>query len=249
MQITLGQNQPYQLQEAADAIAITLSENQGTLNPATDFYPSWQLDIYVGADQGRSYVGTLNTVAGVNSPFPARVVGYAICPGARSWSIEATGPALPPNTENPGPAFAELRAQTVDCCAFGLSPGVFRPLGRIIRNGNLATITGGDSTAPVAASRTDFTAPIAFSGAFGSNESASTIWIMFFDASSVPADGAQPTDGLSFNVPAGGSFNWVAPANGVFFKNGLTWVASSTAGTLTHIAPGAIARVVTLAQW
>lgn len=251
MQITLGQNQSYQLAEEADAIAITLSENPSTLNPATDIYPSWQLDVYAGSEEGRNYVGTINTVAGVNGAFPARIVAYAICPGARSWSIEPTGPAVAPNTENPGPAFAELRAQPVQqgCCAFGITPGVFRPIGRTIWNGNIGTETGGDSSVPLVSRRVDFTAPIAFSGAFGSNESGSTIWVMFFDAAALPANGTQPTHGLSFNVPSGASFNWVAPQNGVFLRNGLTWAASSTPDTLTVIAPGTVARVTTLAQW
>lgn len=251
MQITLGQNQSYQLAEASDAIAISLSENTTTLNPATDLYPSWQLDVYAQTKEGRHYLGTLDTVAGVNSRFPARVIGYAACPGARAWSIEATGPGAAPNTENPGPAFAELRAMALKHCAsaFGLGLGLFRPLGRTIINGNIGTETGGDSTAPLVASRVDFTAPIAFSGAFGSNETASTIWIMFFDASAVPANGTQPVHGLSFNVPAGASFNFVAPQNGIFFRNGLTWVASSTPNTLTAVGAGAVARVVTLAQW
>jgi hypothetical protein len=247
VKIFLGQNRSYQLAERADAIAITLDESGGQPNA------TWRLDVYVESDEGTSYLGTVNTVAASNSPVcPARVIAYAVCPGARSWRIESFGTSttggIEPVVVN---SVAELRAQPVGCggCAWGIVPGVFRPGGRTIFNGNLATATGGDSVAPLASSRTDFTAPINFLGAFGSNETGSTIWIMFFDSASVPPNGTQPTDGLSFNVPAGGSFNVVADAPGIFFINGLTWVASSTPNTLTAIAPGATARVVTKASF
>lgn len=242
VEITNGQNRSYQIGEKADAIVITLSENGGA-DTAT-----FRLDIYALADEGRNYVGTINTVAAKNTPVsPARLVGYAVCPGARGWSIESFGFA--PAFEGETKMIGELRAQPVDPAAFGLAPGVYRPLGRTIYNGNLGTATGTDSTAPLAARRTDFVGPTAFLGAFGSNESGSTIWIMFFDASSLPANGTQPTDGLSFNVPAGASFNFEAEAPGIFFANGLTWAASSTPNTLTAIAPGAVARVVTKATF
>lgn len=245
MQIHIGQNSSYQIAERADAIAITLDEGTTTA-PAT-----WQLDVYVQSDEGKSYLGTLNTVAAANSPRLARVIGYAVCPGARAWMIEPFGTSHV--AEGPVfidvPTLAHLRAQSVDPAAFGLSPGIYRPLGRTIFNGNIGTATGGDSTAPLASSRTDFTTPIAFAGAFGSNETGATIWIMFFDALATPANGTQPVHGLSFNVGAGATFNWIAPAPGVFLGTGLTWVASSTPDTLTAIAAGPTARVVTMATW
>jgi hypothetical protein len=243
VKIKSGQNSSYQINERADAIVITLDEN--SLVPSA----TWQLDIYANLNVGKAYLGTLNTVAAVDTPLaPARVIGYAVCPGARAWMIESFG--ISPGGDGVDlETSAQLRAAPVDPAAFGLAPGVYRPQRPVIWNGTLATALGKDSTAPLASSRVDFTAPISLVGAFGSNETLVTIWIMFFDATAVPANGTQPVNGLSFNVPPGGSFNWVAPAPGVFLRTGMVWAASSTANTLTAIAPGPTARVVTMANW
>jgi hypothetical protein len=246
VQIGLGQNKSYQIAERADAIAISLSENQENYGL---FSPTWQLDIYAHTDIGRIYITTVNTVAAVNGPFPSRLIGYCIAPGARAWSIETTGPAA--GVPGGGIYLAELKAHAVKLSPPGLVSGFFRPAGRILFNGPAGYPTSegtGLGTVPLTGGRTDFFAPIAFTGAFGSNETASTIWIMFFNTTSAPGAGTQPALGLSFNVPAGGSFNWVAPGGSVFFNRGLTWVASSTPDTLTPIA-GAVARVVTTATW
>jgi len=256
MQISLSVNPDYQIKERADAISISLSESDAVY-PAGE-QPTWQLDVYANTDAGTDYVGTLNTVAAINGLVPARLIGYAIAPGARSWIIRATGP-LTGSSELGGVFTANLRAHPINPCGFGLGPGVYRVQGRTLINGALTSASGqGETTAgvvptaPLASARADFVAPIAFTGAFGSNETASTIWIMFFNSISQPANGTQPFYGLSFNVPAGGTFNWIAPgapAQGIFFDEGLTWVASSTPNTLTAIAPGPTARVVTMAMW
>jgi hypothetical protein len=247
LRITLGTNRSYQVVERVDALAISLSEQDG-INYAAGLDPSWQLDIWSESDEGPDYVGTINTVAARNGKFPTRLIAYAIAPGSRSWRIESTGPG--PNPEAQIDATAELRARPIHVCPSGLGLGVYRPNGRAIINGHLATEVGSGTTAPLAASRVDFIAPIAFSGAFGSNESTGPAvdeWIMFFNARAVPANGTQPYEGLSFHVPAGGSFNFVTPLNGLFLSTGLTWAVSSTPDTLTLSAQ--TARVVTLAQW
>jgi len=250
VRITLGQNTSYQVAQPADAIAISLSEDGQTFGASS---PSWQLDIYAGTEDGRYYVGTLNTVAAVNGRFLARVVGYAIAPGARSWNLEATGPAAGPAAG--GVFYADLRVHPVVSAPAGFGAGVFRVLGRTIINGGIGTETGGDNTAPLANSRTDFTNAIVFTGAFGYNAEPSgepgtaDIWIMFFDSATVPANGTEPTDGLAFQVPPDATFNFVAPGNGIFFRNGLTWAVSTTPDTLTLAVGPAAARVVTLAEW
>lgn len=246
MQLSFGKNQSYQLAEKSDAIAISLSESGEDYGNAA---PSWELSIYAITAVGRIYVGTINTVAAVNGIALARVIAYAICPGARAWAIEPKGPKTDPGGEFSGRVFAELHAHALGCCdAVGLGPGVFRPIGRSIINGSTASEHGGDTTAPLANARTDFVTPIAFAGAQGSNESGAQAWLMFFDSVATPANGAQPVHGLAFNLPAGASFNFVAPANGIFLANGLTWALSTTAATLT-LAAGTGARVTTFAQW
>lgn len=243
MQIGVGQCREYQIVERADAIGIFLSE------PNPTQVASWNLDIFAENDIGRFYVGTIETVSAANSPRLARLIAYAVCPGSRAWSIEAFGNSLLLDGVTIVPAQANLHAVPCNPAAFAFAPGIYRPLGRTIWNGSLTTAEGNDSTAPLASSRVDFTSPIVFQGASGSNETAATIWIMFFDSGSVPANGTQPTHGLSFNVPAGGTFSFTAPAPGLFFRKGLTWVASSTPNTLTAIAAGNTARVVTQAGW
>ncbi len=245
MKITQGQNQSYQIATAADAIAISLSEDGANYGAAC---PSWQLDIYAGTEEGTVFVASTNTVAGIAGASLNRIVGYALSPGARSWRIEATGPSSGPPVG--GNYTAQLRAHPVSQSPPGLGPGFQRPGGRTIINGNLTTETGGGGTAPVTTFRTDFEVPIAFSGAQGSNETGTeTIWIMWFNTpNSPPPNGTEPYLGLSFQVPVGGSFNFVAPPNGIFFSAGLTWAASTTGDVLT-LAGADAARVVSFAQW
>ncbi|WP_394835829.1 hypothetical protein LVJ94_02735 [Pendulispora rubella] len=78
-------------------------------------------------------------------------------------------------------------------------------------------------------------APCLLYRVFGSNEGPAKRWIMLFDATSLPADGALP----SFAIPVveGGSFA-IDLQRTRPFASGLAWAASSTPGTLT-IDPGA----------
>ena len=257
-QLRLGTNPTYQLKanidaygrnEPCDCIAIWMGENGE--NFGLGGQPTWQLDVYAQTDVGKMYVGTINTVAGIASPFYQRVIAYAVCPGARAWNIEAMGPIGGPTTEavTVGAYTADLRAIPSRSAPNGLGLGVYRPGPRYLLNGVVATAIGADSFVPLASSRIDYTYPIAFAGAFGSNETAARIWIMFFDLPLVPTNGAQPVHGLSFDVAPNGSFSFTAPINGIFFQQGMSWAASSTAATLTQIAPGPTARVTTLGQW
>jgi hypothetical protein len=245
VKIGQGQSSTYQLAQACDAIAVSLSEDGQNFGL---YSPTWQLDVWVGTDAGKVYVGTLNTVAAKNGAALARVIGHAYFPGARSWSIEATGPtSAPPGVG--GSYQAELRAHPVGQAPGGMAPGFSRTTGRTILNGQLTTETGGGTTAPLASNRTDYIAPIAFGGAWGDNETAATLWIMWFNSVTLPANGTEPFLGLSFRVPVGGSFNFVSPdASGIFFSQGLTWAASTTGDTLT-LAGANAARVMTSALW
>jgi hypothetical protein len=226
VEISLGQNQPYSIDDRADAIAIALSEPdaQGV---------SWQLDIYAQTDVGKTFVGTILTVARTNSLFGSRVVGYAVCPGARGWTIEATGPQPLVSAE----VSADLKATVVNPAPSGLGLGVYRP-----RRAPL--ILGG----PLAAFRFDYVAPIAMLSIQGSNESAAQLWLMLFDAIALPANGTQPYNGLAFNLAANQSFTNLFPDGGLFFFNGFVWAASSTANTLTFAA-GGVCRIVDYAVW
>ena len=249
MRLTLGQNSSYAIGQA-DAIAITLSDD-GQNFGSTNSWPSWQLDIFTRSkDGGRSYLGTINTVQGKPGvPALARIIAHAVCPGAEGWEIEATGPASGLDSDGLTVAVAELLAQPVNLCGWAPTVGIFRVFGRFIINGNVATATGGDSTAPLANSRVDFVQPTVLAQAFGSNESGSGAWIMFFDAQAVPPNGTQPVHGLSFDLAAGNTFNFVAPPNGIFLRNGLVWALSTTSGALTLALGSPGGRVTTVTLW
>jgi hypothetical protein len=73
----------------------------------------------------------------------------------------------------------------------------------------------------------------------GSNKGASQLYFMWFNATSLPANGATPSM-MPIPIPAGGTFslvNTIATANAVAFgpvmSTGLVWAASTTATTLT----------------
>jgi hypothetical protein len=236
MQITNGLNRDYQVIAEADAIALTLSEP-----PSQQV--TWQLDVYASTPVGRTFVGTINTVSAENSGQCNRLIGYAVCPGARAWNVLAKGAP-----GSAGKVVGELRVAPVKESPSGAAVGVQRPSGRLLVNGFSPGNTGGEGTFGLAVARTDYVSPIAFTGAYGTNEAAlNTVWIMFFDSNAVPPDGTAPYFDLAFRVAAGGTFNFVAPTDGIFFANGMTWAVSSTPGTLTIAAT--LARVTTNAAW
>jgi hypothetical protein len=81
-----------------------------------------------------------------------------------------------------------------------------------------------------------FESPCYFKQIFGSNETASRRWIHIFD-SAVPIGNGSTAAKYIINVPSGATFSLDVRTEdqraGDFFFNGLVWMASSTAGTLT----------------
>lgn len=71
----------------------------------------------------------------------------------------------------------------------------------------------------------------------GTNEGDDKIWIMVFDAASLPVNGSTPT--LQGGVEAGSTFAWEY-ANGRVFTTGIYAVASSTSSTLTYASSAEI---------
>jgi hypothetical protein len=246
VRIGLGINGDCLVEEPGDAISVFLTE------PSAQ-QATWSIDVWAivgargsaaGRGRGKSprvFVGTINTVAAVNSGQLTRVVGQAVCPGALAWVLSATGPATtfqPPGFANPTDAMAELDAAVSPCC--GQTMGIYYP-----NVPSRINTTGG----PQVASRTDFTAPILFLGAFGyapTSEANTEDYIMFFNSTTVPANGALPFDGLSLAVAPGADFN-ISFNVPILFSVGLTWAISSTPGTLTLSADTFV--VTTRTQW
>lgn len=224
MQIGLLSNPTLSLQARADAIAIQLSEPSGQT-------VSWQLDVWAITDAGRTFVGTLYTCAASIGTQSNRLVGHAVCPGARSWAIEATGPA--PAADQSSSTLGYLDAAPCAAMPPGLGAGVFYPQGRVL------TVGGA-----LAAARTDYSAPVRFRGFFGSNEGASTRWIYLFNGTTT---GSLGLDGIALNVPAGGSFN-LSLEDTIFCPGGFNWAISSSGSTFTADS-GATFRVTTRAEW
>jgi len=76
------------------------------------------------------------------------------------------------------------------------------------------------------------------------NNSASTVWAMVFDAAALPANGTKPK--LEWNVPAGiaqGEFGY-----GMFMASGVVVACSSTEGTLTVTVASACNFHVTVSR-
>ncbi|HLH76113.1 MAG TPA: hypothetical protein VKV28_04825 [Candidatus Binataceae bacterium] len=82
--------------------------------------------------------------------------------------------------------------------------------------------------------------PVRVWGVSGYNSSASPVWVMLFDASTVPANGAAP-DVLIYAAAQSG-FGWqsAAAALGSGFSNGLCWAQSTSAPQLSLATGGAV---------
>jgi hypothetical protein len=93
--------------------------------------------------------------------------------------------------------------------------------------------------APLVASRIIAAAPKKLWRVTGTNEGSSERWVMIFASATVPGNGAEPV--LAYRVPAGGFFADEMP-RAKSFSSGISWAASSTAGTLT-IDSGATFRM------
>jgi hypothetical protein len=67
----------------------------------------------------------------------------------------------------------------------------------------------------------------------GYNHSAVDSFLLLFDASAAPVNGALPK--ISFKVPGGQSFSWLPP-DGSSFTTGCRFAVSSTGDILTGVA-------------
>jgi hypothetical protein len=84
-------------------------------------------------------------------------------------------------------------------------------------------------------------APINVVSITGTNNGASTVYVMMFDSASTPVNGATPNIATIIEVPAGEPFSWdLKPERPI--QKGFYWVASSSQPTLT-IATGATLNV------
>ena len=73
--------------------------------------------------------------------------------------------------------------------------------------------------------------PGTFYEVFGVNEGGTPQWLMFFDATTQPANGAAPLFAAIY-VPANTAYS-LSDADGIPFTTGLSWCVSSTKDTLT----------------
>ena len=110
-----------------DAIAVSLSE------PAQSSHV-WNLKIYALTDEGSFFVGELDTRPPAHGDNPARVVCYASCPGARSWSVLAFCSDYSASANlyiadgEPGGAFGltvPTRSAPSQWCKANLAPGTY----------------------------------------------------------------------------------------------------------------------------
>ena len=76
---------------------------------------------------------------------------------------------------------------------------------------------------------------------FGRNVGASTVYLFVYDSATKPADGSSAHIFVPIAIEAGAVFS-IALIRPRSFATGLTWVASSTDGTLTY-ASGATVQV------
>ncbi len=88
MQIIGGSRVPWDVQLEADpkfigeTLSIALSQNAKST-------AVWVLDVEVQTKQGRQILGQITTVAPSAGDPPARIVGFASCPGATGWRVIA----------------------------------------------------------------------------------------------------------------------------------------------------------------
>jgi hypothetical protein len=108
------QNLPVDVQYEGDvkgeAIAIALSQNE----PAS--VAPWTFKVYVHLPQGEFFIGAFTSNTAATDGAPARIVGFASCPGAKGWKLVVSCPTVNET--------AEVFIQSGNCCAnspFGVS--------------------------------------------------------------------------------------------------------------------------------
>ena len=106
----------YQGSIPGEAMSIALVDN----NPAAN--TKWLILVWCQIGQGRYFLGGFTTNTPATDGAAARFVGFASCPGATGWLVEAVN-NFP--TDNLG---AELYIQAGKCCGGGnQTPGVWQP--------------------------------------------------------------------------------------------------------------------------
>lgn len=182
---------------------------------------SWALDIDAETSAGRVRVGHIDTVPAFLGGVATRMVGVAHCAGVRRWAVSAQNQPL----EAPGTVTADLLLAPGRGCvlADALARQSVQPIRRVLPVDPAAGVPLIDQA--FLASRSAFLARV-----FGSNEGAAARWLMIFNQSGVPANGTEPRYAIA--VPAGQSFS-LSLAEPRFFHNGIVWMVSSTAGSLT----------------
>ncbi len=101
-----------------EGISIALVENDPSANT------TWLILVWCRIDQGEFFLGGFTTNTALVDGSPARFVGFASCPGAKGWRIEAVNNFAPLNNDFD----AQLFVQAGKCCAGGgQMPGVFQP--------------------------------------------------------------------------------------------------------------------------
>lgn len=112
------QNQPiYQGDLGGEAISIALVENDPSA--AT----RWVIKVWVQLAQGQYFLGAFTTNTALVDGAASRIVGFASCPGATGWMVQALNAFPTSNMSFDG----ELFIQPGKCCGGGGPYGVTTP--------------------------------------------------------------------------------------------------------------------------
>lgn len=174
------------------------------------------------------------------SDFPASPV-VDVEWGMGSGSVTETFDATPPSVTIPvlgNVVKATVRIRKANgTAASALSSATFDVfLARGINGLSIAGTRWVVPVPPLAASGVISTVPGRLVSLFAFNSLATTIWLMLFDSSTVPADGASPI--LTAPLPPSpGAVSYSFPTTHPFVR-GLSWAVSTTAGTKTLAVDG-----------
>lgn len=103
-----------------EAISIAIAQKD---NPAFAQTTKWLILVWCQIAQGRFFLGGFTTNTAVVDGALARFVGFASCPGAMGWMVQAVN-----NFPDDGGFSADLIVQAGKCCGGGnQTPGVWQP--------------------------------------------------------------------------------------------------------------------------